>query len=174
MTAPGAGMTERRVVVLPAAPVLLPESASLTDPVAELRAACVEAVAWLGDDVEVIADDAQGVRIGEALLGRTSTTGGADVLVLANGSARRTEKAPGHLDDRAAGFDQQMGDLLARGDVTGLAQLDTGLAAELLACGLDGFAQLADAGLEVNEVWTEHADDPFGVMYWVVRWQCAF
>ena len=162
-----------RVVILPPAPVLLPQYASLADPVAELRAACAAAVEWLGNDVEVIADDEQGVRVGEALLGRRSTPGAPAVLVLANGSARRTEKAPGHLDDRAAGFDSHLGDLLARGDVAGLADVDRGLAAELLACGLEGFARLADAGVRVQEVWTDHADDPFGVQYWVVRWQCA-
>lgn len=162
-----------RVAVVPPAPVLLPAYASLADPVADLRAACEAAVAWLGDDVEVIADDEQGVRIGEALLGRPSTPGAPAALVMANGSARRTETAPGHLDDRAVDFDAHVGDLLTRGDVTGLAGVDRALAAELLACGLQGFARLADAGVRVQEVWTDHADDPFGVQYWVVRWQCA-
>ena len=44
-----AGLSPRRVVLVPGVLALLPEYAGLTDPVAELRAACREAVAWLGD-----------------------------------------------------------------------------------------------------------------------------
>lgn len=166
-------MSARRVVVVPAAPVLLAEHASLTDPVPELRRACHEAVAWLGSDVRVLADGPQAERLAAELLGRPpSDDPDADVLVLANGSACRTEKAPGHLDPRAADFDCRVGELLAAGDVAGLAALDLGLADELLASGLAMFALLHEEGTEVSGVEIDHADDPFGVMYWVVRWLC--
>ncbi len=39
-----------RVVLVPGTLALLPAYAGLADPVAELRAACVEAVRWLGAD----------------------------------------------------------------------------------------------------------------------------
>ena len=61
-------ITEARVVLVPGVLALLPEYASLTDPVAELRAACLAAVAWLveeGGPVTVVAD-AQGRRVSES------------------------------------------------------------------------------------------------------------
>lgn len=164
----------RRVVVIPGAPVLLTQYASITDPVADLRAACRDALAWLGDDVRILADDEQGVRIAAGLLGRApSASPDADVVVVANGSARRTEKAPGHLDPRAAAFDAHVAGLLDAGDLAGLAALDLGLADELLTAGLGLFTTLEKEGFVVQGGGTDRAEDPFGVMYWVVRWQCA-
>lgn len=167
---PGTG---RRIVIVPCVPALLPEYASLHDPVADLRTACVAAVAWLDSDVRVIADDALGERIAESLLGKSSIEGATDLLVVANGSARRGEKAPGFLDERAATYDQQMGELLARGDVAALARLDPELGQELLVSGGGVWKTLAADGIDVKSVTTDYAEDPFGVMYWVVRWQCA-
>ena len=167
---PGTG---RRIVVLPPVPALLPAYAGLTDPVADLRHACVAAVAWLDSDVCVVAADEVALQIGEHLIGGPSVADATDLLVLANGSACRSEKAPGHLDERAADFDARLGDLLARGDVAGLAAVDPELARDLLTSGLSVFAELADQGIEVQSVEVDHAEDPFGVMYWVVRWQCA-
>ena len=164
----------RRVVVVPGAPVLLAEHASLLDPVAALRAACRDAVAWLGEDVRVLAEDAQGTRVALELLGRDgSQAPDADLLVVANGSARRTVRAPGYLDPRAADFDAHVGELLAAGDLPGLAALDLDLADELLCAGLGLFGSLAEAGLVVQGGHMNRAEDPFGVMYWVVRGQCA-
>ncbi len=54
-------------MLVPGALALLPEYAGIEDPVADLRAACVEAVGWLGADVTVLAD-AQGTRVAEHLL----------------------------------------------------------------------------------------------------------
>ena len=69
-------IVDARVVLVPGVLALLPEYASLTDPVAELRAACLDAVAWLveeGGPVTVVAD-AQGRRVAEHLLGVVSTS----------------------------------------------------------------------------------------------------
>ena len=67
---PGAPVTRpTKVVLVPGVLALLPEYAGLEDPVAELRAACLEAVAWLGDDVRVVADD-QGARVAAYLCDR--------------------------------------------------------------------------------------------------------
>jgi len=56
--------------------------------------------------------------------------------VVADGSARRTEKAPGHLDDRAEGFDAQVEKALAAGDPELLKALDVNLAEALLVGGM--------------------------------------
>lgn len=170
----------RRIVVVPPAPALLRAYASLTDPLPDLRRAATAAVAWLdgdGDgDVRVLAADDQARRVGEELLGRASVDDARDVLVMANGSACRSEKAPGHLDPRAADFDARLGALLDAGDLVGLAGIardDADLADALLTSGLAAFALLAEEGIEVTRAEIDHAEDPFGVMYWVVRWQCG-
>ena len=56
-----------RAVLVPGVLALLPEYASLDDPVAELRAVCLDAVRWLGSDVTVLADE-QGARVAAYLL----------------------------------------------------------------------------------------------------------
>ena len=94
--------------------------------------------------------------------------------MLANGSARRGEKAPGHLDERSFGFDEAAVRALAQGDPSGLAALDEPLAGELLADGVPGLRAVARTlhGADVVAT-TLYADDPFGVQYWVVTWECA-
>jgi hypothetical protein len=177
-----------RVALVPGVPALLPEYAGIEDPVAELRVACLEAVAWLGPDVTVMADQ-QGARIAEYLMGevvsrvvpsrlasshlrtsaapRTSTTGAPNVLVVGNGSAKRTEKAPGHLDDRAHAFDDALGAALRSGDLT---DVDLSLAGELWAA-VEGIERLREL-LHGEAATVDYDDDPFGVQYWVMRWEC--
>ena len=171
----GAGV---RAAVVPSAPVLLPEYAGLTDPVAEMRAATLAAVRWLaadGEPVSVLAADDLGRRVAEHLLagaGTRATTSEAEhVLVVADGSARRGEKAPGHLDERAFDLDRAIGDALRRGDPRALAVLDEDLGAQLLAGGVPAFRALGGL-LDGRRVHTEvdYEADPFGVQYWVVRW----
>ena len=129
-----------RVVLVPGVPALLPAYESLTDPVAELRAAVLAAVAWLVEEapavVAVLADE-QGRRVAEHLLAAAGFTGGvtshlsADVppvLVVANGSARRSEQAPGHLDERSFAFDEELERALRLPDPGALAGLDEGSA----------------------------------------------
>ncbi|MCW2857508.1 MAG: hypothetical protein JWR52_3123 [Marmoricola sp.] len=128
-----------RVAIVPGVPALRPEYASIEDPVPELRAAVAEATRWLGS-------------------GR---------LVVANGSAKRTEKAPGYFDDRAAAFDGALGAALRAGDLSGL---DLSLAGELWA-DVAGLTELA--GVRASEVQVDYDDAPYGVQYWVVRWQCT-
>ena len=128
-----------RAVIVPGVLALRPQYASIDDPVAELRKAVAEATEWLGDGL----------------------------LVVANGSATRTEKAPGHFDERAAAFDEALGAALRAGDLSGV---DLSLADELWAdvAGLDALA-----GLRATDVQVDYDDAPYGVQYWVVRWQCA-
>lgn len=160
-----------RVAVLPPVPALLAARASLEDPVPALRAACAGAVAWLAQagPVRVLAEGDQARRIGVELAGGHAPDGPA-WLVLLSGTACRTEKAPGHLDHRAAAYDAALGAALRAGDPAALAGLDRGLGAELLVQGLG----LADelAGVRVERAEVDLDDDPFGVQYWVVRWLC--
>ncbi|MFJ9937389.1 hypothetical protein ACIRSJ_30215 [Streptomyces virginiae] len=93
------------------------------------------------------------------------------MLVLGDGSACRTLKAPGYLDERAAGFDAAAARALGAADVAALAAIDAGLAAELQAAGrapwqvLAGAAEGADlAGRLLYE------DAPYGVGYFVAVW----
>ncbi len=163
-----------RVALVPGALALLPEYASLSDPLAVLRKACLDAVAWLGEPVTVLADP-QGERIGRALLAavgrdpevatRAAPDGGA-YLVVGNGSARRTEKAPGYLDARAAGFDVRLGAALRGGELDGV---DLG-EADALWARLGAIPELAGL-LDGTEALVDFDDDPYGVQYWVMRWE---
>jgi hypothetical protein len=57
------------------------------------------------------------------------------VLVMGDGSARRSTTAPGYLDPRAALFDATVASALATADFAALLALDAGLAVDLLAAG---------------------------------------
>ncbi|MGZ6753466.1 MAG: hypothetical protein ACXVEJ_08375 [Nocardioides sp.] len=160
------------VVLVPGCLALLPAYAGLSDPVADLRAACLAAVSALTGPVRVVGTD-QGRRVGESLLaaaGLTPGEGGSDVLVVANGSATRTEKAPGHLDERAHAFDAALEAALRTADPDALGVVDTDLAAELWAdvAGLPALGGLLTAGQRAE---VGYADDPFGVQYWVMTWK---
>ncbi|CAI9403472.1 hypothetical protein [Nocardioides sp. T2.26MG-1] len=163
-----------KVVLVPGVLALLPEYAGLDDPVAELRAACLAAVRWLGADPVVLADP-QGERVARALL---DAAGGFEtvaaqppqppVLVVGNGSAKRSERAPGHLDERSHPFDDALGAALR----AGRPEVDAALAAELWAS-VAGIVRMADLGgpAGLGEATVDYDDDPFGVQYWVMRWE---
>ena len=105
-------------------------------PVADLRAACLTAVPWLLDHsrervVLLCARQPYSVNVGRHLLGVSRFSGeievsllpgpapdlgGAAVLAVADGSACRSEKAPGYLDERAFDFDAGIGAALTKGD----------------------------------------------------------
>lgn len=109
-------------------------------------------------------------RLAEALGARD---GRVALLVMADGSARRGEKAPGHLDPRAVGFDDRIGRALAEGDAQALRALDPGLAEELLAAGRAALTVLGEVALvQGSTVRAEvtYRDDPYGVMYTVASW----
>lgn len=170
-----------RIAVVPGALALLPEYAGLADPVAELRAAARAAVAWLGEGpVRVVADapdeidaargvtEPAGLRIARAL-GAEPGESDERLLVVANGSACRGEKAPGHLDERSFAFDETIEQALAGGDAEALGAVDPALAGELLSAGVDGLRGLA--AHPPREAALDYADDPYGVRYWVARWE---
>lgn len=189
-----------RIAVVPSPPALLPSYAGRQDPLPEVRAAAVEACRWLlapGPSEVVVLADALGARVGASLLAAAGWTGavravgvpgeagvppdpGAPaappdaLLVVADGSARRTEKAPGHLDGRAHPYDERTGRALAAGDAATLADLDTDLGVELLAAGTPALRALgALVGTRSVSAEVDYEGDPFGVAYWVVRWTCS-
>ena len=92
------------------------------------------------------------------------------LLVMADGSACRSLRAPGHLDPRAAAFDAAIEEAVRSGDLGSLRAMDQGLARELLAAGLPGWQVLAGA-MPGRAPSTEilYKADPFGVFY-LVAW----
>ena len=94
------------------------------------------------------------------------------LLVMGDGSARRTEKAPGWLDERAAGYDAGVSAALAAGDPAMLAvAARPPLGAELLAAGAP--AWLAASRLLSGRLWSagvSYDEAPYGVGYLVATW----
>jgi hypothetical protein len=183
------------IVLVPSTIALLPEYAGIEDPVAELRSSCRQLVEELVDRhperVAVVAagsraeDVARGVtvaageRIARHLLDEAGFSGdvtghpapGEGVLVVANGSACRTEKAPGHLDERAAGFDNMIGSALRDGDGPVLRNLDARLGAELWCTDVPALRRLG--ALVEGPGRVAYDDAPYGVQYWVASWPCG-
>lgn len=107
------------------------------------------------------------LRLG-ASLGRPG--GRTGLLVMADGSACRSLRAPGYLDPRAAGFDAALEQAVRGGDIGSLRAMDAGLARELLAAGRPAWQVLAGAMPgRAGAAEILYADDPFGVFY-LVAW----
>jgi aromatic ring-opening dioxygenase LigB subunit len=97
--------------------------------------------------------------------------GRVGLLVMGDASACRTERAPGYLDERAAGFDAGVAEALAKADAGALARLDPGTAAELLVAGRAPWQVLAGAAGEGEFTGALLADEaPYGVGYLVASW----
>jgi hypothetical protein len=90
------------------------------------------------------------------------------LLVMADGSARRSRRAPGYLDVRAQPFDADVGRAIRTGDMPALLALDDALAAELMATGRPAWQVLAGAAAGRRPSCVVRYDDaPFGVGYLV-------
>ena len=187
-------MSIRDVVVVPSALALLPSFAAVVDPLPDVRAATRDAVAWLvsrhPDRVGVIAAEprpdnvARGVsrsageRIAAHLLASAAFAGSVSedaegVLVVANGTATRGERAPGHLDERARAYDDALDTALRAGDPSSLRDLDVALGEELWAFDVPALQRLGSLVTGVFRSQVDYAGDPYGVQYWVVRWTCS-
>jgi hypothetical protein len=93
------------------------------------------------------------------------------LLVLGEGSARRSLKAPGYLDERAEEFDRGVAEGLATGDAEGrLASLDDELAFELMASGRAPWQVLAAAAGPGRGADLLYDAAPYGVGYFVAAW----
>jgi hypothetical protein len=108
---------------------------------------------------------AQCAELGADLAG---LAGRVALLVMADGSARRGRRAPGHLDERSAPFDAEVERAVRDGDLGALLAVDPVLARELMATGRPAWQVLAGA-LAGTRTTTQirYADDPFGVAYLV-------
>jgi hypothetical protein len=96
------------------------------------------------------------------------------VLAMGDGSARRTVKAPGYLDESAVPFDTAVVRALAAGDADALAALDPAEGKRLLAAGVPTWRAVG-AALAGSAVTARlHLDTaPFGVGYLSAHWVSA-
>lgn len=95
------------------------------------------------------------------------------LVLLGDGSARRGETAPGHLDERAFPFDDGLAAALDAGDAGFLAGLDAALAEELMVTASPVLRLLAAVALRrqaAPEASLTYRGDPFGVSYLVATW----
>ncbi|MFE6977622.1 class III extradiol dioxygenase subunit B-like domain-containing protein [Streptomyces sp. NPDC057682] len=128
---------------------------------------------WDGAPVEALGvgeplETARCVAEGRALAARADRVA---LLVMGDGSACRTLKAPGYLDERAAGFDAAAARALAAADPDALMALDETLAYELKAAGRAPWQLLAGAAQGARPVGRLLYDDaPYGVGYLVAAW----
>ncbi|MFD3507049.1 hypothetical protein [Nocardia sp. NPDC058666] len=96
------------------------------------------------------------------------------VLVVADGAATLTLKAPGYLDERAAAVQHDLDTALRTGSRAGLAALPPELCAELLVDGRAAYQVLSGlfaADSTDPRVRTLYQGAPFGVGYDVSVWQ---
>ncbi|WP_055585007.1 class III extradiol ring-cleavage dioxygenase family protein [Peterkaempfera griseoplana] len=108
------------------------------------------------------------LRIGAELAAAAPRTA---LLVLGDGSACRSLKAPGYLDERAEPFDASVAAALLAADTKALAALDPALAAELQAGGRAAWQVLAGAAEEAGLGGRLLCDEaPYGVGYFVASW----
>ncbi len=126
---------------------------------------------WAGQrlavELDPASDDASLDAAGAALVDDVPTV----LLVVADGSAARTEKAPASLHPEAAVFDESVAKALASGDPAQLAALDPSTAIAVTAGGRPAW-RTASAALQGTAYAAELlADDaPYGVGYLVARW----
>ncbi|MWA04447.1 hypothetical protein F8568_029530 [Actinomadura sp. LD22] len=119
------------------------------------------------------------LRLGAELAGSAARVA---LLVMGDGAACRTEKAPGYLDERAHGYDEGVARALGKADAAALAALDPALSAELQAAGRAAWQVLAGAALAADAdegappataapAAALLADEaPYGVGYYVASW----
>ncbi|MFF5337332.1 class III extradiol dioxygenase subunit B-like domain-containing protein [Streptomyces sp. NPDC013181] len=136
--------------------------------------------AWLLARTGWAAAPVEGLGVGEPLETARCTETGRELarradrvalLVMGDGSACRTVKAPGYLDERAAAFDAAAARALGAADPDALTALDEELARELKAAGRAPWQVLAGAaggaGLDGRLLYD---DAPYGVGYLVAAW----
>lgn len=136
--------------------------------------------AWLLTRTQWADAPLEGIGVGESLtreqcvaLGRelAARAGRVALLVMGDGSACRSRKAPGYLDERAADFDREAARALGAADAESLKVLDAPLSYELKAAGRGPWQVLAGAaegaGLAGQLLYE---DAPYGVGYFVAAW----
>lgn len=95
------------------------------------------------------------------------------VLVVADGAATLSTKAPGYLDERARSVQDGLDRALTTGDRAALRVLDPVLCAQLSLAGRPAYQVLAGLFRADPAVETRYRDAPFGVGYHVSLWRPA-
>ena len=178
-----------RIVFLPCAHLLDSAVASgAAHELDELRSVIdrvVGAAIKLSNAVTLLGSEA-GVEVGEYLVGRITTnvsikrlrlgstlqepTSATSLIVMGDGSAKRTEKAPGYIDDRAMSFDSQVQQIFEDSSLDQLANLDPKLGQELWVAGVEPWRTVGSWVEESGSQWKLqefHFEDPYGVAYFV-------
>ncbi|MCZ2831102.1 hypothetical protein O2W14_19840 [Modestobacter sp. VKM Ac-2986] len=126
--------------------------------------------AWLLDEVGHTGARL-GVGPGDLAAALAGAPGPVGVLAMGDGSARRTEKAPGALDPDAGPFDGGVAAALAAGDPVALAGLDPAAGERLLAAGVPVWRSVGAAlAGHAFRGGVGYDDAPFGVGYLVATW----
>jgi hypothetical protein len=136
--------------------------------------------AWLLQRTSWADAPIEGLGVGESLAPERCTGAGREIgaragrvalLVMGDGSACRTVKAPGYLDERAAPFDAEVARALGAADVAALRALEAEPAYELKASGRAPWQVLAGAAEGAALTGTLlYEDAPYGVGYVVATW----
>ncbi|GAB3647741.1 class III extradiol dioxygenase subunit B-like domain-containing protein [Streptomyces sparsus] len=136
--------------------------------------------AWLLERTRWGGAPVEGMGVGEQLPPERCAEAGRELagegerialLVMGDGSARRTVKAPGYFDERAVSFDADVALALGTADIAALAALDVSLAAELMVSGRSSWQVLAGAGERAGLRGRLLYDSaPYGVGYLVASW----
>ncbi len=96
------------------------------------------------------------------------------VLVMGDGTARLTDRAPGGPEPGAAAYDDAMVAALGAGDPAVLAALDPGQARTMMAAGVPAWRAVGAALADLGGPWTARLlarEAPYGVSYVVAHWQ---
>lgn len=135
----------------------------------------LETAGWTGPvEMFSVAWDASPGEVLTVADSLASAPGPNVLLVLGDGSARRSEHAPGYVDKRAFEFDAATSVVLAAGDAEGLLAVDSAVARELMAGGRAAFQVMASVVRRQGNVpapTVTYEGDPFGVMYHVATWR---
>jgi hypothetical protein len=127
--------------------------------------------AWLVREALGANSGAIGLSVADGCDAPLLDDGDIALLVMGDGSARRSMAAPGYLDDRAAGFDAAVVAALGSGEGRQLAGVDAALGAELLAAGVPAWRCAGQLlGTERYAAQLRYDDAPYGVGYFVAAW----
>lgn len=150
------------------------------EPAGEKLPQSLAVAAWLLGRTGWATAPVEGLGVGEPLETGRAVAAGRELaatgdrvalLVMGDGSACRTLKAPGYLDPRAEDFDAAAARALGAADTAALTALDAELAHELKAAGRAPWQVLAGAGEGAGLTGALLYDEaPYGVGYFVATW----
>ncbi len=130
---------------------------------------------WQGRNTvyEVAADETQD-GLAQVATDVAASPGSTALIIVADGSAARTEKSPGYLHPDATAFDGLVEQALLEGNPALLASLDRGQADSVMAAGWPAW-QVAALSLEGREIQArcDYSEAPYGVGYFVATWACS-